>query len=63
VKALGEHSALESLLLRESRITDRCFEYLRAMPKLRRVVVEDTEVTEAGVKSFREARPDVTVVR
>jgi hypothetical protein len=61
VRALAAHPGMESLSLIGCPITDQSLEYCKSMTNLRDVAVYDTEVTAAGVRSFRKARPAVKV--
>jgi hypothetical protein len=61
VKALGTLPRLEILVLEGNAVSDESLKYIRAMPKLEGVAIRSTEVTIAGIREFRKARPDVTV--
>lgn len=50
---------LEDVSLLCSRITDTGLAYLTKLKKLQRLLCVSVEVTDAGVKGFRERRPDV----
>lgn len=61
VTALEHMPKLEILSVRDSAVTDRSLETFQRMKALRCVHVGFTKVSEAGMKRFRQARPDVTI--
>lgn len=58
--ALG-FAGLIDLNLYRTRIGDDGLKHLPAIPKLKRLVLAGTDVTDAGVADFKKARPDVRV--
>jgi serine/threonine protein kinase len=61
MKALAKSPSLESAALGATPLTDAGLAALAACKTLKHVQVGGTKVTAAGVKKFREARPDVEV--
>ena len=52
---------LEELNLRDTSLTDKELMLLSGMPKLRAIFFLGTEITPAGIDSFKTANPQVTV--
>jgi hypothetical protein len=49
--------------LSDTPVTDAGFEPLKSLPDLRALVLSGTGVTEAGVREFQQARPEVKIIR
>jgi len=55
-------SRLEILALPvNEKISNNCFQYLKAFSHLRRIILDRTEVTEEGIAAFRKDRPSVFI--
>jgi putative heme-binding domain-containing protein len=60
---LGGLPNLQILDVSETRVSNRGLGHLKAMPHLRQITVEDSEMTDEGVTSFREVRPRLKIVQ
>ncbi len=54
-------SELTWVVLYDTRITDAALAHFKLLPKLQRLDLEGTAVTEAGVKALLEERPQLTI--
>ena len=48
--------------MKETGITDAGLAHLKGLTKLKRISLEETQVTDAGVKALQKALPDCEVV-
>ena len=63
IEPLTGLECLEVLVLSGTRVSDDAFPVLEQMPSLKRVVLRDTRVSDAGVAAFLEKRPEVEIRR
>jgi hypothetical protein len=58
---IGLFTELEWLVLFDTKLTDAGLRHLKGLTKLRRLDIERTDVTEAGVNKLQQSLPEVDV--
>jgi phosphoribosyl 1,2-cyclic phosphodiesterase len=62
LKSLAELKALEFVSIKDAKlVTDAGLDHLRSAPALRRLTLEQTTVTAAGLKRFRATNPTCSI--
>jgi hypothetical protein len=58
---LAQIKSLESLEISEARLTGPAFQQLKALPKLKRLAIHTSDVSEADIQALRAALPAVKI--
>lgn len=59
---LKDHNALQHLNLSGTAVSDLGLQHIEHLPKLKSLMLNDTQVTDAWLERMREKRPDLKII-
>jgi internalin A len=62
MKYLAPLANLETLILTQNFLTDDCLDDLKKLKKLKELRIEETQISEEGIRQLKEALPKCRVL-